>query len=86
MKPLLVYLITVNALSFVLMLADKYKAKKSLHRIPEKTLLGFAAAGGSIGILSGMYLVRHKTLHKKFTIGVPVLLTLQIIAAVILWG
>ena len=54
MQVLYIYLAIINAISFILMLADKYKAKKNLWRIPEATLMGFAAAGGSIGALAGM--------------------------------
>lgn len=61
------------------MLIDKRKAVKNLWRIPEATLLGIALLGGSLGILGGMYSFRHKTLHLKFTIGIPVILALQII-------
>ena len=82
MKPLLVYLFIVNALGFLLMLADKHKAKKNLWRIPEATLMGFAAIGGSLGSLLGMHLVRHKTKHLKFTLGIPLILALQIVVIV----
>ena len=82
MKPLLVYLFLINALSFVLMLADKHKAKKNLWRIPEATLMGVAAIGGSLGSLMGMYLVRHKTKHLKFTLGIPVILAVQVVALI----
>lgn len=85
MKPLLVYLFIVNAAGFVLMLVDKYKAKKNLWRIPELTLLGIAAMGGSMGCLVGMYAVRHKTKHLKFTLGVPIILALQILLFVMLF-
>ena len=79
MHPLLlVYLIIVNAAGFVLMLVDKYKAKKNLWRIPEATLMGTAVMGGSLGILFGMYTVRHKTKHVKFRVGVPVILAAQL--------
>lgn len=84
MKPLLVYLIIINAAGFVLMLTDKHKAKKNLWRIPEAILLSAAALGGSLGCLAGMYAVRHKTKHLKFTMGIPVILAVQIILAVIL--
>lgn len=84
MKYLLLYLLIINALAFVLMLADKIKARKNLWRIPERTLILCAAAGGSLGCLAGMYLLRHKTLHPKFTIGVPVILALQVVLGGIL--
>lgn len=78
---ILIYLLIVNAIGFLLMLTDKYKARKNLWRIPESTLLLTAAIGGSIGSLAGMYTVRHKTKHLKFTLGIPLILLLQVIAA-----
>ena len=71
------YLLLINAVGFVLMLVDKYKARKKLWRIPEATLMGVAALGGCIGCLLGMYTVRHKTKHPKFTLGIPLILALQ---------
>ena len=85
MKYLLLYLCIINAVGFLLMLIDKQKAKKRQWRIPEKTLIGVAIIGGSIGSLLGMYTFRHKTRHVKFTAGIPAILILQLmIAAVIL--
>ena len=78
-EPLvLLYLIIINAAGFLLMLADKLKAKRGAWRIPEKTLIGVAALGGSVGSLIGMYLFRHKTKHIKFTLGIPLILAVQI--------
>lgn len=74
---MLVYLLLINAAGFVLMLLDKYKAQNNLWRIPEKALFGIAIAGGSVGVLLGMYTVRHKTKHAAFTVGIPVILFLQ---------
>ena len=65
------------------MLLDKLKAKKNAWRIPERTLLMIAILGGSVGSLLGMYLVRHKTKHPKFTIGVPLILAVQVV--LIIW-
>ena len=81
-KILLVYLLLVNAAGFLLMLVDKIKARKNLWRIPEATLMGVAAIGGSIGAIAGMNLFRHKTKHAKFYIGLPVILALQIVAVI----
>ena len=78
MKLLLVYLLLINAAGLLLMLADKVKARKNLWRIPEAILLCIAVLGGSIGCLAGMRLFHHKTLHPKFSIGVPVIIALQI--------
>ena len=77
--PVLLYLIIINAAGFLLMLADKRKARRGAWRIPEATLIGTAALGGSIGVLAGMYLVRHKTRHLKFTLGVPFILIVQLV-------
>ena len=82
MKYFLAYLLIVNAIAFLLMLIDKQKAKKKKWRISEATLMSFAAIGGSIGALMGMYTFHHKTLHKKFTLGIPAILLLQSAAAV----
>ena len=81
---LLLYLLIINALGFALMLADKWKARKNLWRIPEATLMAVAALGGSVGSLLGMYAVRHKTKHLKFTVGIPLILGLQLLLAVFL--
>ena len=82
MQALFIYLVLINAVSFLLMLVDKLKAKKNLWRIPEKTLFLVAALGGSVGSLLGMYLVRHKTQHLTFTLGMPLILALQVVAVV----
>ena len=82
MKPLLIYLLLINALGFLLMLADKQKARKNRWRIPEATLLTMALLGGSLGMLAGMKLFRHKTQKPKFSIGVPVILAVQAVLAV----
>ena len=80
----LLYLIIINATGFLLMLADKSKAKRGAWRIPEATLMGVAVIGGSIGSLIGMKLFRHKTRHPKFFIGIPLILALQIVAVIFL--
>ena len=80
LKYILLYLALVNAVAFLLMLVDKIKAKKNLWRIRESTLILSAVLGGSIGALAGMYTFRHKTLHHKFTIGIPAILILQVAA------
>lgn len=82
MKLILIYLLIINALGFLLMLVDKIKAKKNRWRIPERPLILTAVIGGSIGSLAGMYLFRHKTLHPKFTMGIPVILALQVVAVI----
>lgn len=83
-KLLIAYLLLINALGFGLMLLDKWKAKKNRWRIRESTLMLVAALGGSVGSLLGMYTVRHKTKHLKFTLGIPLILVVQCLLAVLL--
>ena len=82
-KLLLCYLLIINAAGFLLMLVDKWKAKKNRWRVRESTLLLVAALGGSVGSLLGMYAFRHKTKHLKFTLGIPLILAGQCIAVVL---
>ena len=85
MDILIIYLLIINAVSLLFMLIDKRKAVKKAWRIPEATLLGIAAIGGSLGAVLAMRLFRHKTLHPKFAIGLPVLLAVHIIVLLLLY-
>lgn len=80
-----IYLLAVNALGLGIMHYDKHLARKNKWRVSEKTLLGIAAIGGSIGCLLGMYSARHKTRKAKFTVGIPVILLLQILIALLIY-
>ena len=82
MNIILGYLLAVNITSFLLYGIDKYKAKKGRWRISEATLLLMAVIGGSIGAWVGMRLWHHKTMHKKFKYGIPVIIILQVALAV----
>ena len=77
-KISLTYLFIINLLGFFIMLIDKQRAIHKEWRIPEKTLIGISILGGAIGMLLGMSNFRHKTKHKKFTIGVPIILLMHI--------
>ena len=72
------YLFAINIVSFFLYGIDKYKAKKNKWRISEATLLMIAIIGGSIGAWVGMRLWHHKTMHKKFKYGIPLIIIMQI--------
>ena len=74
----LYYLVAVNALTCLLYGIDKYKAKKSQWRISEATLMMMAVIGGSLGAWAGMRLWHHKTMHKKFKYGIPLIIIMQI--------
>ena len=78
MKIIAEYLIIINVATFFVYGLDKRKARLNRWRIPESTLLLLAALGGSVGALLGMKLFRHKTKHWKFTIGVPMILIVQL--------
>ncbi len=79
--PVVVWLVAVNGAGFLLMGLDKWKAKRGAWRIPEKTLFTAAVLGGTPGVIAGMQTFRHKTRHRKFKYGLPVLLALQLAAA-----
>lgn len=81
-RLLLYYLLAVNLLTFATYGIDKYKARHARWRVREASLLLLAALGGSIGALLGMHLFRHKTQHKKFRYGVPLILLVQAAVAV----
>lgn len=81
-----IYLILINAAGVLFMLIDKAKAQKGLWRIPEKLLFFLACFGGSLGILMGMQLFRHKTKKANFSIGIPLILTIQIVTIILLYN
>ena len=78
-EALLYYLIVINVVTFLVYGIDKWKAKQGSWRISEATLLILAAIGGSIGALLGMKIWHHKTMHKMFKFGLPLILIIQII-------
>lgn len=82
MEYIIGYLIIINIIGFLIMGMDKRRAKKHLYRIPEKTLFSVAIIGGSIGSILGMYHFRHKTKHKSFVVGMPIIVILQIILVI----
>lgn len=78
MESLLYYFVCVNVLTFFVYGIDKWQARQGKWRISEATLLLFAVIGGSIGAWLGMRVWRHKTMHKKFKYGLPLILLVQI--------
>lgn len=81
MEPLgylLIFFAVMSFFAFVLTMYDKFAAQANRRRIPEKTLMLVAFFGGAIGMYLTMQLIRHKTMHKKFTVGVPVMILLHI--------
>ena len=82
-KIIIIYLTSINVATFITYGIDKLKAKRSKWRISEATLLGMAVIGGSIGAWLGMRVWHHKTMHKKFQFGIPLILIIQL--AIVIW-
>ncbi len=82
----LIYLAVINVVTFIMYGIDKWKAKKSKWRVPEAQLIGLAFIGGSIGAWLGMKVWHHKTLHKKFRYGIPLILIAQVALLVWIWS
>ena len=77
-KILILYLLAVNVIAFLCYGVDKVKARKGMWRTPESTLLLLALMGGSVGAWTGLKFWRHKTQHKKFKYGIPLIMLLQL--------
>ena len=76
---IIIYLFSINIIAFITFGIDKWKATHDRWRISEKTLFGLTFIGGSVGAILGMRIYRHKTKHRTFTIGIPVILFLQVL-------
>jgi uncharacterized membrane protein YsdA (DUF1294 family) len=73
-----IYLVLINIVAIILTFADKKAAQSKSRRISEKTLFLVSAIGGSVGMLMVMKAIRHKTKHKRFMLGIPAMIILQI--------
>ena len=80
---ILIYLAVISLVTAIVTAIDKYKAKKGAFRISEATLFILALLGGSLGEYLTMKAIRHKTLHKRFMIGLPVIMFLQLTAIIV---
>ena len=79
---LLYFFLAASVIAFVVFGLDKAFAKAHVRRVPEKVLFFLSLIGGSCGSLLAMMLFRHKTLHKRFVIGIPLILLAQILLLV----
>lgn len=75
---IILYLVTINLLTFLLFREDKRRSKDNGGRISESTLFSFCMFGGSIGGLLGMRIFHHKTNHPQFSMGIPLVLIFQV--------
>jgi len=78
-ETVIYYLIIINIVTFLVYGIDKWKARRSLWRIREASLLMLAVLGGSIGAWLGMKVWHHKTQHKKFRYGIPAIIIIQLV-------
>lgn len=79
MEILLAYFLFVNIIVFILAGYDKYQARKNKQRIPENTLFFLEAIGGTIGLLTAMFLFKHKTSKTSFIVKFTLIFLIQII-------
>ena len=79
MRIFLIYLAAVSAVAILLTVSDKCCAKQKRSRVPEAVLFLVALLGGCAAMYLTMLLIRHKTLHKRFMLGLPAILLLQIV-------
>ena len=82
--PYLIYFICINLISVAVCITDKRKAIKGSRRVSEKTLFALCFLGGSVGMYLTMKAVRHKTLHKRIMIGIPLIILLQTAIAIMI--
>ena len=75
---ILLYIVLINVATILIYGVDKLKAKRNLWRVPESALFLLAVAGGSIGAWTGIKVWRHKTLHKRFKYGIPLIVIVHI--------
>ncbi len=73
-----IYMTIVSFITFIMFGVDKYRAKHNCLRISELALLCFAALGGAIGAILGMFVFRHKIRKPRFIVGIPILVIIQI--------
>lgn len=78
----IIYLAAISLISVIVCIYDKFAAKHNpRHRTRERTLLLLSALGGSVAMYATMQIIRHKTKHVKFMVGIPVIIVVQAVAA-----
>lgn len=80
---LLAYFSVISLVAIIITIVDKLRAKNHEWRIPENALLLTAALGGSLAMFLTMLVIRHKTQHRKFMGGLPILMIFQ--GIILLW-
>ncbi len=83
---LILYTVAINIIAVIATVVDKVNAKQHRRRIRESTLLLISAFGGSVAMLLTMNLIRHKTRHIKFMLGIPIIIIIQVFTAIMIWS
>ena len=79
MRGVLYYFIAVSVIGALVCIYDKLAAPRGWRRVPERTLFFWALVGGGPGVYLTMLLIRHKTLHRSFMLGIPAIMVFQIV-------
>ena len=82
---IIIYLAVISLVAIIMTLYDKHAARNRKRRVAESTLILVSVLGGSVAMLLTMRYIRHKTKHATFMVGIPVIIVLQIVAAVFAW-
>ncbi len=84
---LILYLVVINIIGIFVTIRDKVAAKKNKWRISEKTLFILSSIGAGVSVYITMHIIRHKTKHKRFMIGIPVILIIELflIVGIFVW-
>ena len=83
LEEIIYYIIAINVFAVILTLADKIRAANNKWRISEKMLFSVSFFGGALGMYTAMKLIRHKTKHKRFMIGLPLIIIFQLILVIV---
>lgn len=83
---LIIYAAAINIIAVIVTVVDKVNARLHKRRIRERTLMLISALGGSVAMFLTMNLIRHKTRHIKFMLGIPIIIIVQVFAAILIWS
>lgn len=81
-----IYLFIINVIAVIITVYDKSASKKHKWRVRERTLLLFSALGASVVMYITMLIIKHKTLHIKFMLGIPLIFIAQCFALYFILG
>ena len=85
MNILFIYLIAISILAVIITIYDKICAMSRKWRVKESTLMLLSALGGSVAMYITMQIIRHKTRHIKFMLGIPIIIILQLLIIFLVW-